>query len=233
MAHRLTLGTLLTLGLALPALPALAADHADAPGTGAEPLADIADLYAWMTPDTEKLNLIITVAPFATAQTQWSDAVAYAFHVGSSAGYGVAGDETTILCKFYDATHIECWAGDAYVTGVPNDPAGISSDGGGLRVYAGLRDDPFFMELTGFGNTVGAVINAAPSLTFDEAGCPAVDAATSEALIGLLTSGTDGAAATDTLAGANVLSLVVQVDKALVTSGGPLLSVWASTHAAN
>ena len=37
----------------------------------------------------------------------------------------------------------------------------------------------------------------------------------------------------DTFAGANVLSLVVQVDKDLVTAGGPLLSVWASTHIAD
>lgn len=232
MMLRAVLGATAALSLGL-AMPALAADHADAPAAASEPLADIADLYAWMTPEADKLNLVITVAPFATQETAWSDAVVYAFHVGSSMGYGMAGAEATILCKFYDPTHIECWAGDEYVTGAVGDAAGLTSDGGGLKVFAGLRDDPFFMELTGFQNAVGAVIEAAPNLAFDAAGCPAVDEATSAVLVGALTSGNDGAPASDTLAGANVMALVVQVDKALVTSGGPLLSVWASTHAAN
>jgi hypothetical protein len=55
-----------------------------------------------------------------------------------------------ITCTFVDATNIECWAGDDYVVGDPNDPAGIVSDNGGLRVFAGLRDDLFFLEYDGF-----------------------------------------------------------------------------------
>ncbi|MCB9526085.1 MAG: DUF4331 family protein [Myxococcales bacterium] len=218
--------TALSLGVAA---PTWAADHADSPATAAEPLADIADLYAWMTPEADKLNLIITLSPFASVDTQWSDSVIYAFHVNSGMAYGGEQSETTILCKFYDATNIECWAGDEYVTGAPSDPAGIASESGALKVFAGLRDDPFFMELAGFQAAVGAVIEAAPNLQFDAAGCPALDEATSAVLVGLLAGGQDGAS--DTLAGANTMALVVQVDKALVTGGGPLLGVWASTHA--
>ncbi len=225
------------LGLALGALliPAisLAADHIDSPSAVADPAADITDLYAWMSSDASKVNLVLNVSPFAGAQSQFSDAVQYVFHVNSSTGYGEAQTETRIICEFDDAGAVACWAGsDEYVTGDASAVAGLASSSGALKVFSGLRNDPFFMENVGFNNTVSAVLAAAPSLTFDGAGCPALDQATSNALVGLLQSGTDGAAASDTFAGSNVLSLVIQVDKDVVSSGGPLLGVWASTHAA-
>jgi hypothetical protein len=218
--------------LLLAATPALAADHIDSPAATAEPTADISDLYAWMTPEADKVNLVLNVSPFATADSVFSDAVVYAFHVNSSMGYGMDQTETLVLCKFADAATIECWAGDEYVTGDPSSLDGISSESGAIKVFAGLRNDPFFMEFTGFTNAVATATGAAPGLVFDEAGCPAVDEATSAALVGLLTSGTDGAPASDTFAGSNVMSLVVQIDKSVLTAGGPLLGVWASTHAA-
>ena len=156
----------------------------------------------------------------------------YVFHVGSTGAYGTPTTETEVQCQFSDPASIECWAGGEYVSGDPSDPAGIRSESGALRVFAGPRNDPFFMEFTGFTNAVSLVTGAAGSLTFDEAGCPAVDAATSGAIVGMLQSGADGAPASDTFAGANVLALVVQVDPALVTPGGPLVAVWASTHRA-
>lgn len=225
---RHTLPVLLTATL-LPA-GAFAADHIDSPAATADPAADIADLYAWTTDDAEQINLVMTVTPFAGDDAVFSDAVTYAFHVNSSAGYGETQTETLITCEFYDVDAIECWAGDEYVVGNPSDEAGIMSDDGGLRVYAGVRNDPFFFELTGFQNAVETVKSAASGLTFDDDGCPAVDTATSELLVGQLQSGTDGAPASDTLAGANVLTLVVQVDADLVTTGGPVLGIWGSTH---
>lgn len=211
---------------------AFAADHIDSPAAVSDPAADITDLFAWMTPEADKLNLVMNVTPFAGADAAFSTATQYVFHVNSSAGYGMEQTETMVLCQFYAADAIECWANGEYVTGDPSDPAGIASASGGLKVFAGLRNDPFFMEFTGFTNTVETVVAAAPNLTFDDAGCPAVDEATSNALVGLLTSGADGAPASDTFAGANVLSLVVQVDKSVVNSGGPVFGIWASTHSA-
>lgn len=229
MKKRLALiGLLAVAGTASTAL--MAADHVDSPATVAEPTADITDLYAWMSPDANKLNLVMDVFPFAGDDAAFGTAVTYVFHVNSSAGYGMAQTETQVICKFFDADQIECWAGDEYVVGDPSDPAGITSEDGGLRVFAGLRNDPFFMEFEGFTETVKAVVAAAPSLTFDGEGCPDVDAATSAALVGQLQSGANGAPASDTFAGANVLALVVEVDKSLVNAGGPLLGVWASTH---
>ena len=208
---------------------AFAADHIDSPAASGDPAADITDLYAWMTPDTGHLNLVVGVNAFAGDGSAFSDAVTYAFHVNSSAGYGEAQTETLVTCQFYDIDKIECWAGDAYVEGSPSDTEGLENDDQTLRVFAGLRDDPFYFELGGFQTAVGTVIGAADGLVFDEFGCPALDGGTSEVLIGQLQGDGDP---TDTLAGANVLALVVQVDTSLVNEGGPLLSVWASTHRA-
>jgi hypothetical protein len=211
---------------------AFAADHLDSPAASAEPTADITDVYAWMTSDAERVNLVLNVAPDAGDSMSFPTSTVYAFHVNSSEGYGMAQTETLVRCKFYDENAIECWAGDEYVVGDPSNPAGITSTSGALRVFAGLRNDPFYFELVGFNETVAAVRAAASSLTFDDDGCPTLDDATSTALVTQLQRGMDGAPASDTFAGQNVLSLVVQLDKDVVTTGGDVLGVWASTHAA-
>lgn len=226
---------LLALALGSLLLPgsSRAADHIDSPTAVGDASADITDLYAWMAPDANKLNLIMDVTPFAGEDSKFSDAVQYVFHVNSSAGYGMPQQETTILCQFNAASDIECWAGSEYLKGDASATVGLASSSGKMRVFAGLRDDPFFMEFSGFTNAVSTVVGAASSLTFDSEGCPAVDAATSGVLVGQLQSGIGGVAATNTFAGANVLSLTIQIDKDLVNRGGSILGVSASTHIAN
>ena len=211
------------------AFSVLAADHGDAPAAVNEPTADITDLYAWMTDDSSKLNLVLDVG----AGAAFSDAVTYVFSVSSSQGYGQPQVSTRILCKFIDGTNIECWAGSQYVVGNPSSPQGIVSDGGGMRVFAGLRDDPFFLEYTGFGATTTAAVAAvaANQVTFDAQGCAQLTPEQQTGLLGLLTHGENGAPPSNTFAGQNVLALVVQIDKTLVNAGGPVLGVWASTHA--
>nr|ANY58016.1 hypothetical protein [uncultured bacterium]ANY58035.1 hypothetical protein [uncultured bacterium] len=217
------------LSCAVPLL-AQAADHIDAPAATAEPTADITDVFAWMNEDADRLNLVLNVHHMATAESRFSPAVQYALHVNSSASFGAAATEEIVLCQFYSQTELECWLGDEYVVGDPSAAEGIQSEGGGLRVFAGRRDDPFFFELLGFRQVVSTVQSVAGSLDFDMEGCPTVDQETSTALVTQLQSGPDGAPASNTFAGNSVLSLVVQVDKALVTAGGPIVGVWASTH---
>ena len=209
-----------------------AADHIDSPAAIAEPTADLTDLYAWTSPDADKLNLVLNVNPFAGDDAGFSDAVQYVFHINSSEGYGEAQTETLALCQFPEPSRIQCWIGDDYISGDPSDPAGLTNESGSIRIFAGLRNDPFFMEFNGFTNAVKAVVAAAGGLEFDDFGCPAVDSATSGALVGLLQSGNEGAPASDTFAGANVLSLVIQVDAGMVAPAGPVLGIWASTHRA-
>jgi hypothetical protein len=227
-----TLGVLLAATV-VPAL-VLAADHGDSPAATSEPSADITDLYAWMSADATKLNLVMGVYNDAGPEATFSDAVAYVFSVSSSSGYSAGGQESTrVLCKFLpDGVNVECWLGDEYVVGDPTNPEGILSDNGGLRVFAGRRDDPFFLEYDGFNATVDAAVEAVATqaVTADGQGCPLLTPEQGAGLRGLLTSGRNGARASNTFAGQSILALVVEVDKSLVDSGGPVLGVSASTH---
>jgi hypothetical protein len=229
MRHKILLGG---LGLLTLPLVARAADHVDSPAATAEPNADITDLYAWMSSDASKLNLVLDVHPSATAESAFSPAVQYAWHIQSAEAFGAEDAErSTVVCQFYSASEIECWLGDEYVRGDPSNPEGISSEDGRMRIFAGLRDDPFFFNLTGFNEVVKQVNAAAAGLTFDEAGCPQLDEATANALVSQLQSGPAGAPVSDTFARTNVLSIALELDKTLVNQGGPVLGVSASTHA--
>ncbi len=232
-------GVAALVGLAAWVGPAEGADHVDSPAAAADPLNDIADYFAWMSADAAKVNMVLTVNPFASDGTSFGDASQYTFHVHSRADFGATDEtEARIICQFYDVNAIECWVLDDagtvvdYVTGDPSTEAGITSDSGAVRVFAGLRDDPFYFNLDGFLRTVDTVRSAAGSLTFDEGGCPTVDAATSAELVRQLTTDADDSPATDDLQDTNILALVVQIDKALVSAGGPILATWASTHRA-
>ena len=71
-------------------------------------------------------------------------------------------------------------------------------------------------------------------LMFDPSGCPKLDMLTSTLLVTKLKSDPNstppGGPAKDFFAGKNVLSIVLSIDKTLLTGGGPLLNVWASTN---
>jgi hypothetical protein len=232
----------LTVGVAVLALTTLAgaaraADHRDGPGVRADPAADINDVFAWMAPDAGRVYMAMTVFPFAAEGARFSDSAQYLFHTASGPAFGRASaNEVLVACVFDngDPQRIACRVGgtDTIATGVASDPAGIVSSDGRLRVYAGLRNDPFFFNLNGFSRTARLVVDAAPSLSFDPAGCPAVDAATSQALVNQLQSEPDGAPATDEFLGAETLAIVVSVDKTLLTADGPILAVWGSTNRA-
>ena len=220
------------LAVALFAAPlALAADHQDGPAATAEPAADITDVFAWMSPDASMVNLVMDVFPFAGATPQFSNAVQYVFHTSSRASFGAAvGGTVNVICTFDTAQNISCWAGDEYVTGNASSTSGLSSASGKLKVFAGMRNDPFFFNLDGFKATVADVTAVKGSLTFDPNGCPMLDGPTATALVTQLKSAPDGGAPQDHFLGANLLSLVVQLDKSILTAGGPVVCVWAATH---
>jgi hypothetical protein len=211
-----------------------AADHRDAPDVqvAANIAADINDVYAWMSEDASKLNLAMTVFPVADKGAQFSDAVQYVFHVNSAKGYGAAQTETLIMCTFAADQTIQCWAGDEYVTGDASSEKGLTSESGALKVFAGLRNDPFFFNLDGFLAATDIVKGAGKIPDADEDGCPDVPGDAAGQIVGQLGAAPGGGKATDFFAGANTLAIVVQVDKEIVAGGGPTLAVWGSTNAA-
>lgn len=202
---------------------ASAADHIDAPAVIADPATDLTDLFAWTSGG--QLNLALNIP----GGGGFSDAVQYVFHVDSAPAYGMAGSSAVILCTFDAAQTVQCWVDDEiYVTG--DASSGLTSDDGRLRIFAGERNDPFYFNFSGFTETLDIVAGAAGGLTFDDAGCPALDSATSQALVGQLMTEPGGDPAEDDFMGGTVRSLVVQVDPSLVNQGGPILAVWASTR---
>jgi hypothetical protein len=212
---------------------AFAADHIDAPAATADPTSDITDLYTWV--DGTNAVFVLNVTPLAAMGAKFSDKVQYVVHTESSPGFGQAGTPLDIICTFAADQTISCWVGTKdYVTGDAKGVAGLASKSGLLTVFAGLRDDPFFFNLDGFKDTVATVDAAKAGLMLDSAGCPAINAATSAVLVSKLKTDPNsvppGGVAKDFFAGKNVLSIVISVDKKLVTAGGAYVSSWASTN---
>jgi hypothetical protein len=203
-----------------------ASDHLDTPTVIADPAADIGDMYAWMAPDGRRVNLVMDVVAH-----RFSDQLQYVFHVESGERFGKTTASTIVVCRFDVANAVECWLGDTdYVRGDASTAAGLESNNRRFRVFAGLRDDPFFNNVRGTRaayNAAGAALQqGAPT---DAAQCPRFDAATSRAILETWRH-TDGGPATNFLAGWKSSALVISVDLDQVNRGGKLLAVWTAVH---
>jgi hypothetical protein len=181
---------------------ASAADHRDSTVLTANPARDIADIYSFRSPaNPGNLVLVMTVSgliPPAEASTtffdpgvlyQWKvdnnedaveDLVVQAFATGTGADQvihfrgPVAPEVTGTTNRVPDGDELVAVAlstGDMPVT----------ASAGGVTVFAGVRDDPFFFDLAQFQQII-----AGNATTFNDPG-------------------------TDTFAGTNVLALVFEV----------------------
>jgi len=214
--------------VALPlSTPAIAADHLDTPTVTADPAADIGDLYAWTSPDGRRLNLVMDVVG-----RRFSDQVQYVFHVDSGAAYGDTTSATTVGCRFDAAGLAQCWAGrQDRAQGDAGAGDGIEGRDHRFRVFAGLRDDPYFNNVRGTRaalDAAGAAITrgAAPA---DATGFHRFDKDTLAAIREKWRHTRDGPPA-NFLAGWKTGALVVSVDLDVVTAGGPMLAVWGTTE---
>jgi hypothetical protein len=221
------------------ATAAIAADHLDAPAVkmaGMAP-ADVNDVYSFM--DNGKVALVMTVYPAAPSDAKFSDATQYIFHTTSGASFGEAKNTLDIVCTFDTAQAITCLAGEGAgmpaldkASGDASMDAGLESTNKMFTVFAGLRKDPFFFNLAGFKKAVEIVTAAYPNLVKDGAGCPTVDAATSTLLVNQLKTNDQAGPPEDFFKDLNGLAIVLSVEKALVTKGGPIVSVWGSSNMA-
>jgi hypothetical protein len=214
---------------------AIAADHLDSPVVKKDPPSDINDVYSWVA--NGKVVLVMTVSPAATKESKFSDKTQYVFHTTSGNAFGEAASKLDIVCTFDAAQMITCKAGEGpglpvtdMVTGDASAEAGIESASKMIKVFAGLRKDPFYFNLEGFNKTVEIVTGA--GLPADVAGCPAVPAMTSMMLVTQLKSDAMGGPPKDFFATLNGLAIVLELDKTLVTEGGPIMSIWGATHTA-
>lgn len=202
---------------------AWASDHLDTTSVVADARADIGDIFAWTSPDGRRLNLVMAIVGHT-----FSPKLDYVFHIDSGAMFGRTTATTTISCRFTGA-EAQCQAGRAdSIKGVVSAPEGLASKSGRLRVFAGLRDDPFFNNVRGTREAYNFAAAALPRAAKDEAGCPAFDAATSAEMLDLWRH-TTGGPAQNLLTGWTPASLVISIDLPSVSKGGKVLAVWAET----
>jgi hypothetical protein len=135
-----------------------AADHLDSPGAMKDPAADITDVYAFTAPGTTgRLVLVMNVFPLATSAAKFSDKVEYWFRIREITG-------TSPVTLGPTALDIKCTADAAAAKMTCAAPGSLTktvdigmTTGGAtddIRVFAGLRSDPFFFDLDAFKKTV-------------------------------------------------------------------------------
>ncbi len=191
-------------------------DHISGPRALAEPIADITDLYAFPSPERPgHLVLVMNTLPFAKPSDLLSDGLIYRFRLrpltataaGDPEPFAVRPEEFVFDCVFSPPSNGDDRQG-AVQEGTCTTPAGdrvslrVNDEQGwsahGVRVFAGPRWDPFIMDAPAALKTI-----ATGKLAFTDPGSIFLD-------------------------GKNVLSLVVEVDSALL-AGAELVGVVAET----
>ena len=186
-----------------------AADHIDAPGV-ASTSSDITDFCAFQS--TENTSNIVFVAnlqgllsPSATASASFDENVMVEFNIDTNAD---AIEDLVIQCTFENgqvsvygpvaptqmgtsSTLVSESLSVAAAITAYNQSAVIGT-GNGIKVFAGPRDDPFFMDFAQYGQIIGG--NATG---FNDPGA-------------------------DTFAGSNVMSVVVEVPKSMIGGSGSI-----------
>ena len=146
------------LAVGLAPLGAGAADHLDAPTVSANGATDLTDVYAYSSNDASKTVLIANVNPGAgvlpNSTTSFGTGVQYNITVDTNAD---ALPDITYLVRFTagNPQGVTIWKnGTLWGSGSTGKPIVLK---GGTKLWAGLRDDPFFFDLDAFkGNILGA-----------------------------------------------------------------------------
>lgn len=193
-------------------------DHGSGPRAFADPVVDITDMYIFPSPQRPgTLVLVLDVFPFAGISALFSDAVDYRFRLrpaaiaasGSGPAFAIGEREYNFSCRFTvpvknDVGHLlqegSLTAPTGQVVGFRvNDEQGGRAQG--LRVFAGVRMDPFFFD---GGRALQTIVTR--KLSFVEQGSA-------------------------TVFQQNVLSIVVEFDvaKVLGPDDGPLYAIVGET----
>ncbi|HEX2550444.1 MAG TPA: DUF4331 family protein [Nocardioidaceae bacterium] len=193
------------------------ADHFSGPRALADPASDITDVFTFPSPErTGHLVLVMNVFPIAAPTAMFSDALDYRFRLRpltispDAAAPFVAGDDEWMIDIAFSAA-VPGAGGNPVQDGTCTSPSGVRvsfrvgdeqpAETAGLRVFAGQRLDPFFLDLAAESSN-----HALERLSFKTEGV-------------------------NTGEGANCLSIVVELDvTAVLGSGaGPLLGVVGET----
>ena len=139
-------------------------DHVDGPRSIGDPSADLSDLFAFTSPANSARTVLATcVFPSAGESAIFSNVIDHAMivrrvsvtGVGNAAKFQAADDEIRFSLRFdvlkRDPAGKSLQRGTCTLPGgrslevVVNDEKGASTPEGDVRVFAGLRSDPFFL----------------------------------------------------------------------------------------
>ncbi len=158
LAWTATAAVILAIGLA--PLGVGAADHLDSPTVSSMGAADLTDVYAYSTSNKTQSVLIANVNPgagaLANSTVYFGSGVQYYITVDTNAD---ASPDVTYYLRFGAPSGgqqtVTIWRNGAlWGSGTTGKTINL---GGGAKVWAGLRDDPFFFDLDAFkGNILGA-----------------------------------------------------------------------------
>ncbi len=190
-------------------------DHISGPRALAEPIADITDLYAFVSPERPGwLTVIVNTLPFAQTDDHFSEGLIYRFRLrplsarsgGAGSAFAPGDEQWTIDCTFSAVTETDGVLRQDGACTLPNGDTvafQVNDDSGGeaigVRAFAGVRWDPFIMDAPAALKTI-----ATGRLAFTDPGSIYLD-------------------------GKNVLSLVVEFECATVFGDVSLLGVIGET----
>ena len=130
-------------------------DHFSGPAVMGDPTVDITDFYAFVSPERAgNVVLIMNVFPLATAQSFFSDIVTHRFRLRplsrSANGVTSGAAEYWIDVRFSDVPDGSSVQNAQIVTSDGREASfvvGQTYERDGMRVFAGLASDPFFMDV--------------------------------------------------------------------------------------
>ncbi|MGH7507340.1 MAG: DUF4331 family protein [Longimicrobiales bacterium] len=213
-------GAIAVVAVAVSLRHVTAADHRDSPLLSADPSADIADVYSFISPtDPDALVLVMTVSglipPSEAFSTFFDPAVLYQFKIDRT------GDAVEELVIYAHANGTGPGQTMRFIGPVAPNRPGTATDGiplrgnyigrvavsgatpvvatfRGIKLFAGVRDDPFYFDLTQFQAIIGGQATGFRN--------PGVD----------------------TFAGSNVLAIAVELPMSLLGDARQL-RVWGTT----
>ncbi len=155
------LGMAIAASLAVPGFGLLAADHLDPPGrtdpsvdTTPDRAADIADVFTWHTDTSVVIAMTFSGPQSPTLPANYDRDVVYAIDISNE--LPATSTDIPIRIRFGSGGENK-WGvkvnGLPGVTGSLIGPVETNLTKNGVKVYAGLRDDPFFFDLQGFKET--------------------------------------------------------------------------------
>lgn len=199
----------------------MSADHAESPGADADPSADLADVFIFPSPQQSGRTVGAITFGGRSAPRSRIDGdlscdrnVLYTFNIDRESGGSFDNvPDVQVHARFGRNGRGECGVQIENVpgAGTVSGPVETVFESGGLRFFAGVRNDPFFFDAEGYAALVASF--AAPGQTGDVAGAFRL-----------------GQPRRDSFAARNVSAIVFEMDNGAMTGGGSSrVRVWATT----